>query len=79
LKPVILTATAEADVERVAVSYEKRKESLGAEFVGRVRGTIGRIAENPGGYAEAIRDVRVANLRQFPYGCGFASGMMDQS
>jgi toxin ParE1/3/4 len=71
LKSVILTARAEADVERVAVWYEERKEGLGAEFVGRVRETIGRIAENPAGYARAMRDVRVANLRQFPYGLWF--------
>jgi plasmid stabilization system protein ParE len=71
LKPVILTGIAEADVERVAIWYEERKEGLGGQFVFRVRETIGRIAENPAGYAMAIGDVRVANLRQFPYGLWF--------
>jgi hypothetical protein len=58
LKPVILTCIAKADVERVALWYEKRKEGLGAELVGRVREAIGRIGENAKGYAKAIRQFR---------------------
>ena len=54
-----------------AVWYEERKEGLGAEFVDRVRETILRIRENPAGYRKAISDVRVANLRKFPYGIWF--------
>ncbi len=71
MKPVILTKVAEADIERVAVWYEERKEGLGAEFIDRVTETILRIGENPAGYRKALNDVRVANLRKFPYGLWF--------
>jgi toxin ParE1/3/4 len=71
VKPVSLTPTAEADIGRVALWYEERKEGLGAEFIRRVRETLDRIGDNPNGYVKAIRDVRVANLRKFPYGLWF--------
>lgn len=71
MKPVVLTSIAEAEVERIALWYEVRKEGLGAEFFFRVREAIGHIIQNPIGYKLAIRDVRVANLRQFPYGLWF--------
>jgi plasmid stabilization system protein ParE len=47
VKPVILTPIADADIERVAVWYEERKEGLGAEFTRRVRETLERIGEIP--------------------------------
>jgi plasmid stabilization system protein ParE len=71
LKPVILTRIAEADIERAAIWYEERREGLGADFIARVREAILRIAENPTGYRKTIREVRVANLRRFPYGQWF--------
>ncbi len=71
MKPVILTPIADADIGRVAGWYEERKEGLGAEFIDRVEETLERIGENPVGYAKKINDVRVANLRQFPYGLWF--------
>jgi hypothetical protein len=40
-------------------------------FIDGVRETILRIRENPAGYRKAINDVRVANLRKFPYGIWF--------
>jgi toxin ParE1/3/4 len=44
---------------------------LGDKFLDRVLETIDGIGENPKGYAALIKDVRRANVRQFPYGLWF--------
>jgi toxin ParE1/3/4 len=71
LNPVRLTKVAEREIAHAAKWYERKREGLGAEFVGRVRQAVEQIAENPQGYALLFRDLRRANFRQFPYALWF--------
>jgi toxin ParE1/3/4 len=68
---VRLTRTAQADVEKAATWYEGRKEGLGEKFLDRVLETLNRVADNPKGYAPVVKDVRMVNVRRFPYGLWF--------
>ncbi len=71
MKPVIVSAVAQSEIDGAASWYETRKEGLGAEFLDRVAETLERIETNPEGYAEGYRGLRRANLEQFPYGLWF--------
>jgi toxin ParE1/3/4 len=65
VKPVIVTALAQTEIDRTAAWYENRREGLGGEFLDRVDEAIQRIEMNPEGYAPAYKDLRRAVLRQF--------------
>jgi toxin ParE1/3/4 len=71
VKPVIVSAIAQRDIDTAAAWYENRKDGLGIEFLDRVAETLERIETNPEGYAEGYRGLRRANLDQFPYGVWF--------
>ena len=71
MSAIRLTRLAEADIEKAAAYYEGQKEGLGATFVGRVMEAVDRIALNPLGYQKRIKDVRMANVPQFPFGLWF--------
>ena len=71
MKPVIVSAPAQSEIDAAAAWYENRKDGLGLEFLDRVSETLERIETNPEGYAEGYRGLRRANLDQFPYGVWF--------
>jgi hypothetical protein len=71
VKPVIVTGTAQSEIDSAAAWYENRREGLGSEFLDRVGETLAKIEMNPDGYAVGYRGLRRANLDQFPYGLWF--------
>ncbi len=71
MKPVVLTKVAQADVRKAAAYYDGQSEGLGDKFLDRVQETIDGIALNPLGYAARVDEVRMAALKQFPFGLWF--------
>lgn len=71
MKRVRLTPIAEADITSAVEWYERKRAGLGVTLVERVEEAMGKIAENPQGYAVVFRDLRRANLKQFPYALWF--------
>jgi toxin ParE1/3/4 len=68
---VRLTRAAKADVAKAAAWYETQSDGLGDKFLSRVTEAIENIGGHPRAYREVIRDVRRANMRQFPYALWF--------
>ena len=59
MKPILVIAVAQAEIDRAAGWYENRKEGLGAEFLDRVSETLERIEMNPQVYAEGDRGLQL--------------------
>jgi toxin ParE1/3/4 len=64
---VVLTASAEADVDEASQWYEQRSAGLGAKFLAQVSEALLRVADNPELYPEVHNGVRRAPVRRFPY------------
>lgn len=71
MKRVEITSLARADIEKAAAHYEAQREGLGAAFVDQVLDAVERISRNPRGYAKRIEDVRMAQVKKFPFGLWF--------
>lgn len=63
----LLTAEAEADLERAFDWYEGQQPGLGSELVAKVEEYLDRIVSNPQQYQEVHHGVRRAVLSRFPY------------
>ena len=68
---VRLTRAATADIAKAVDWYEAQSAGLGDEFLDRVTEAVDSIGGHPKAYRKVIRDVRRANLRQFPYALWF--------
>lgn len=68
---VRLTRAAAADIAKAADWYEAQSAGLGDKFLDRVAEAVDSIGGHPKAYRKVIRDVRRANLRQFPYALWF--------
>ena len=55
MKPVIISALAQSEIDAAAAWYENRKDGLGLEFLDGVSKTLDRIETNPEGYAEGLQ------------------------
>ena len=62
-----LTKIAEADIERVMVWYEQRREGLGGRFHNRAMQAIEKIKQSPLGHSKVIKNARKVELQKFPY------------
>jgi toxin ParE1/3/4 len=65
---VVLTASAEADVDEASRWYEQRSVGLGAKFLAQVSEVLVRVGDNPELYPQIHKGVRRAPVRRFPYG-----------
>lgn len=68
---VRLTRAAKADIAKAAEWYEAQLSGLGDQFLDRVTEAVDSIGGHPQAYRKVIRDVRRANLHQFPYALWF--------
>ena len=68
---VRISKQAQAEIEKAAEWYEGQREGLGGKFVDRVKEAVGKIGDNPQGYAKAFRELRRCNLTKFPYALWF--------
>jgi plasmid stabilization system protein ParE len=64
---------AQADIREAARWYETRQTGLGLRFVGEVRESLRRIADNPLRFPNVDKDVRRALLHKFPYSIYFVN------
>ena len=70
---VYVRPEAEADIEEIAIWYEKQREGLGQEFLDEVLSLCERVSENPSMYPVVHRRTRRALIRRFPFGVYFRS------
>ena len=68
---VYVRPEAEADIEEVAIWYERQRQGLGQEFLDEVLGLCEKLAENPAMYPVIHRHTRRALIRRFPFGVYF--------
>ncbi|HVS38856.1 MAG TPA: type II toxin-antitoxin system RelE/ParE family toxin [Gemmataceae bacterium] len=67
MKPVVIHAEAEAELEAAAAHYEGRRPGLGREFRLEFEAALARLTANPHLYAIEVDEVRGCPLRRFPY------------
>jgi toxin ParE1/3/4 len=67
VKPVVMHAAAEAELEEAAARYESRRRGLGREFRLEFEAALNRLTANPELYAIEVDGVRGCPLRRFPY------------
>jgi toxin ParE1/3/4 len=65
--PLIFRPIAEDEYLRASAHYDNERPGLGAEFESEVQVVLHKIQEQPGRYPIAIRDIRFATTRRFPY------------
>jgi toxin ParE1/3/4 len=65
--PLIFRPIAEAEYLQASAHYDSERPGLGAEFESEVQAVFQRIQEQPDRYPIAIRDIRFATARRFPY------------
>ena len=65
--PVVLRADAASDVYLARDWYERQRVGLGSEFVTAVDELLSQIGIAPLMFSTALREVRRAKLRRFPY------------
>lgn len=64
---------AQSDIREAAIWYERHEAGLGFRFVGEVRASLQRIADNPLRFPIVGGDVRRALLHKFPYSIYFVN------
>jgi len=64
---VVLRPEAVADVIAATQWYDGQRQGLGVEFTDEVDKLINQISTEPELYAPAIKEVRRAKVRRFPY------------
>ncbi len=67
MKPVVMHAEAEAELEAAATYYERHRPGLGREFRVEFEAALARLTANPELYAIEVDEVRGCPLRRFPY------------
>lgn len=68
---LLVTATAEADLDQAFRWYEDQRLGLGREFLAVVDEHLDRLVGNPRHYPEIHRGLRRALIRRFPYAIFF--------
>ena len=58
---------AEQDISRAHDWYEEQRQGLGQVFSTAVESAVTRITAMPEMYVKALRDIRRAKVRKFPY------------
>jgi plasmid stabilization system protein ParE len=71
VKPVVLRAAAEADLEAAREWYNLQRPGLGELFLDAATSAARFISENPEAYQVLHRSARRAPLRRFPFGLIF--------
>jgi plasmid stabilization system protein ParE len=71
MRPLIVRADAEADIEEAFRWYEEQSPGLGAEFVRAVDAVLSAIEREPELHAENFKRARRVLLRRFPYAIYF--------
>jgi plasmid stabilization system protein ParE len=66
--PLIITPEAEADLAEAKAWYERKRESLGEEFILCVEAGLEQIRRAPEAATEVQPGVRRVVVRRFPYG-----------
>lgn len=72
MRPLVVRADAEADIEEAFRWYEARSPGLGTEFVRAVDVVLAAIERQPDVYPTACRHARRAVLRRVPYAVYYA-------
>lgn len=67
MKPVLLTAEAEADVEEAFGWYDGQRAGLGGVFLHAVDVALEAVGSRPGTYPVVYRNTRRFLLPKFPY------------
>ena len=65
--PFIFHPIAEAEYMQASAHYDSERPGLGAEFESEVQSVLLRIQQHLHRYPIAIRDIRFATTRRFPY------------
>jgi plasmid stabilization system protein ParE len=65
--PLIFHPIAEAEYTQASAHYDSERPGLGAEFELEVQAVLLKIQQQPDRYPVAIRDIRFATARRFPY------------
>jgi plasmid stabilization system protein ParE len=65
--PIFFGPAARAEIIEAANWYAANAPVLAARFTGEVDAVVERIADNPLQFPVALKDVRRAKLRRFPY------------
>ena len=71
MTPVRLTRAAAADIAKAADWCEAQSAGMGDKFLDRVAEAVDSIGGHPKAYRRVIKDVRPANLQQYPYALWF--------
>jgi plasmid stabilization system protein ParE len=71
MRPVVLGASARAEILATVDWYEAHAPGTGGRFVDEFQTAVTRIAETPLRLPVIHKDVRRARLRRFPYGVFF--------
>ena len=64
---ILLVESAEADIEEAFAWYRHFSEQIPIRFLGQIQSTLESISEFPHTHAVRYQNVRLANLRNFPY------------
>jgi toxin ParE1/3/4 len=65
--PVVFRSAAETEYLVAAAFYEGQQAGLGAEFESEVQAVLDTIANHSDRYPIAVRDIREAPVKRFPY------------
>jgi toxin ParE1/3/4 len=64
---VVFRPVAEAEYIGATAFYEAQQPGLGADFEAEVQAVVDLIANKPDRYPIAVRDIREAPVKRFPY------------
>lgn len=73
MRPLIIRAEAEADIEEAFAWYEQQSPGLGAEFIRAVDAALSAIQRHPELYPVVYKRSRRTLLRRFPYAIYFVT------
>jgi plasmid stabilization system protein ParE len=65
--PVVFRPAAQAEYIGAAAYYESQQPGLGADFEAEVQAVLDTIGNQPDRYPIAVRDIREAPVKRFPY------------
>jgi len=65
--PLIFHPIAETEYQQASAYYENEHPGVGEEFEFEVQAVLLRVQQHPDRYPIAVRDIRFAHARRFPY------------
>ncbi len=68
LYKIVITPTAEQDIQTGRNWYESQQSQLGVDFIDAIENTIQKVQSNPNVFSRIYKGIRKAIVKRFPFG-----------